>query len=205
MPTPVRVVFEGELKPILRKLVGTLLNIGGGSMSYREWTPAEMVNLDLMPGPDVDVVADLSRELPFVDCSFDHVLCTSVLEHVSQPEQVVSEIRRVLKPGGRLVLYVPYLFPVHPDPRDYWRFSPDGLDVLCSDLKPVKRIAVGGPFLLIANILYLKLSQRLPHRLRHKWGRLMGSLAVRLDSMSRDADRWASGWLWVLDKVRRTG
>ncbi|HET7333269.1 class I SAM-dependent methyltransferase [Dyella sp.] len=65
--------------------------------------------------------------LPFVESIFDTVLLLEVLEHVSDPEDVLSEIRRVLKPGGKLLLSVPFLYPLHDAPIDYRRYTAPGL------------------------------------------------------------------------------
>jgi SAM-dependent methyltransferase len=53
-------------------------------------------------------VHDLTRPMPFDDGSFDFVWCSEVLEHLFSPLAVLEEIRRVLRPGGRARLTVPY-------------------------------------------------------------------------------------------------
>ncbi len=70
------------------------------------------------------------RRFPFVDCSFDAVLCNQVLEHVFNPHEFVAEMHRVLKPGGRLVLTVPFVWDEHEQPFDYARYSSFGLRAL---------------------------------------------------------------------------
>jgi len=78
---------------------------------------------------DVDVWGD-GHSLPFLDRSFDVVLLLDVLEHVRNDDLVVEEIERVLKPEGRLVLQVPFLYPVHDYPHDYRRYTGEGLKLL---------------------------------------------------------------------------
>ncbi|MBS0461884.1 MAG: class I SAM-dependent methyltransferase, partial [Proteobacteria bacterium] len=73
-------------------------------------------------GTRPDVFADGAR-LPFVDDSFDSVLLLEVLEHVAQPGAVLTEIRRVLKPGGVLLPSMPFLYPLHDAPHDYQRYT----------------------------------------------------------------------------------
>ena len=65
--------------------------------------------------------------LPFTDDSFDTVLLLEVLEHVTEPERVLSEAARVLKPGGRMLFSMPFLYPVHDAPHDYRRYTEYGL------------------------------------------------------------------------------
>ena len=84
------------------------------------------VNLDLFAMPGVDVAAD-AAQLPFVDGVFTRVECDAVLEHVKDPERVMAEIHRVLAPGGYVHLVTPFCHPFHEYPRDYRRFTPDGL------------------------------------------------------------------------------
>lgn len=74
----------------------------------------------------LDALADLER-VPFGAGAFDFVLCTETLEHVARPGRVLSELARVLKPGGTLALSVPFLHPVHQAPHDYYRYTPYGL------------------------------------------------------------------------------
>lgn len=74
----------------------------------------------------VDVFATLD-ELPFQDNTFDTVLCTNVLEHVAENEKAFSELSRVLKCDGYMILSVPFLYPAHEVPHDFYRYSVYGL------------------------------------------------------------------------------
>ncbi|MGA2182185.1 MAG: methyltransferase domain-containing protein [Bryobacteraceae bacterium] len=87
---------------------------------------AGYVNLDLFAAPGVDVSGDAHR-LPFPDDVFTCVECDAVLEHVAGPERVMPEIERVLAPGGHAHVVTPFCHPFHEYPRDYRRFTPDGL------------------------------------------------------------------------------
>jgi len=77
-------------------------------------------------GTRPDVFAD-GALLPFRDDTFDTVLLLEVLEHVAHPAQVLAEIHRVLKPGGVLLMSMPFLYPLHDAPHDYQRFTAPGL------------------------------------------------------------------------------
>ena len=76
-----------------------------------------------------DVYADL-RRLPVADESFDVVLCTQVLEHIAEPERVLREAQRILRPGGLAVVTVPFLAAEHEVPHDYFRFTTFGIKEL---------------------------------------------------------------------------
>ena len=67
------------------------------------------------------------RRFPFDDARFESVLCNQVLEHVFNPEEFIAEIHRVLTPGGRLILTVPFVWDEHEQPHDYARYSSFGL------------------------------------------------------------------------------
>lgn len=78
--------------------------------------------------PDIDI-----HVMPYDDNKFDYVVADQVLEHVKKPWIAVEEVRRVLKPGGLAILTSALIFYVHGIPHDYWRFTPDGLKILCEN------------------------------------------------------------------------
>ncbi len=66
---------------------------------------------------------DLSKKLPFNKSSFDTILLTEVLEHIQNPDKLLSEIYRVLKKGGHVIITVPFLYFIHEEPHDYFRYT----------------------------------------------------------------------------------
>jgi SAM-dependent methyltransferase len=85
-----------------------------------------LFSMDLTQHPTLDCVASVEY-LPFPSASLALVISQEVIEHVADPWRAVSEAARVLKPGGRLYLQAPFVIGYHPSPRDYWRFTADGL------------------------------------------------------------------------------
>jgi SAM-dependent methyltransferase len=71
----------------------------------------------------LDQAADLNQPLELESASFDTVLLTDVLEHIAQPAPLMAEIRRVLKPGGMLIGSVPFLYRLHEEPHDHFRYT----------------------------------------------------------------------------------
>jgi len=77
----------------------------------------------------VDVFGD-GMQMPFRSQQFDTVLALEMLEHVRDPDACMSEIARVIRPDGTLLLTVPFVAPLHQWPFDYLRFTPRGIGAL---------------------------------------------------------------------------
>ena len=116
---------------------GRLLDVGCESKPYRELFPnaIEYVGLDYDSESNrnnkmVDIFYESGGKFPLEDGSFDNAISTEVLEHVFEPDKFISEIHRVLKPGGKLLLTTPLLWEEHFEPVDYGRYSSYGLKYL---------------------------------------------------------------------------
>jgi SAM-dependent methyltransferase len=109
-----------------------VLDAGAGQAPYRElfahceYRTADWGQSVHSGARTADVIASLDA-LPIPDASFDGVLCTQVLEHVSDPTTVLAELNRVLRPGGHLWLTAPLTWPLHEEPFDFFRYTPHGL------------------------------------------------------------------------------
>lgn len=103
---------------------------------------------DLISRPDKTVTevfypAHDLRHSYFPDDSWDYVVCDQILEHVcGNPQIVIDETRRILKPGGIAIHTTCLLQELHQLPYDYWRFTPNGLAYLCRNFSRI--VAVGG-------------------------------------------------------------
>ncbi|HSP37557.1 MAG TPA: methyltransferase domain-containing protein [Frankiaceae bacterium] len=151
---------QGEWLTRHRHLVsGRLLDSGCGNQPYREWYEPlvdHVVALDAVEADGVNVLGFADR-LPFRDASFDTVLATEVLEHVENAERAADELFRVLRPGGNVLVTVPYLYPTHEAPHDFRRFTHFGLaDLLRRHGFEVLSVdAKGGPGLMLAHYAVL--------------------------------------------------
>ncbi len=120
-----------------------VLNIGSGGLiaerirGWRERTGFRLWSLDIDPTYGPDVVGDITAD-PLAGDAFDWIFMLEVLEHVKEPQRAIENICRALKPGGRLVLSTPFLFPLHDRPNDYFRYTEYGLRHLCRDLRAVE-------------------------------------------------------------------
>jgi len=119
----------------LKYVRGKTLDLAAGRLKYKkllcracdEYIAHEMSLCD-----GVDLVSDISH-IPAADASFDTIICTEVLEHVINPWSAVQEIKRLLKSGGICIATAPFVFPYHPRPGDFFRYTKDGLVVLFRD------------------------------------------------------------------------
>lgn len=116
-----------ELKPDAQ-----ILDYGCGESPYRRFCPQDChyIGADLPGNPAADVEIGEDGRLSLDDASCDLVLSTQVLEHVADPSVYLQECRRILKPGGTLILTTHGLMFRHPVPRDLWRWTLDGLKLL---------------------------------------------------------------------------
>jgi SAM-dependent methyltransferase len=126
-----------------------VLDVGCGVKPYYPFfrhAASEYVGVDVVENAAADLHGSV-EELPVPDASFDVVLCTQVLEHTIDPQQAVSELRRVLAPGGRVLASTHGVEVYHPSPEDHWRWTHTGLERLfrtSADWGSVTVTPVGG-------------------------------------------------------------
>jgi len=166
IPSLLRLAEHKALSKIT--LSGNVLDLGGDSRSeYQHLIKGvhvnTVVNLDEKSKPDF--LQDLEKVLPFTDESYDHTLLINVLEHIFNYRQLLLEAARVTKQGGTVVIVVPFLFPIHPSPNDYWRFSEEALRKECelAGLKVSEVTPLGGG---VFAARYVMLDRLLPSPIR---------------------------------------
>lgn len=128
-----------ELRPSLEQVTGRVLDVGAGQSPWRAWLPASTnyQGIDVgyanefgMKDGHSDIIYYDGRLMPFGDATFDAVLCIEVLEHAEDPQLLITEIARVLRPQGTLLLTVPWSARQHHLPHDYHRFTRERLHAL---------------------------------------------------------------------------
>ncbi len=157
-------------------LRGDLLDVGCGNMPYQS-----IFFVDSYSGLEIDSEHARARAradyfydgkvFPMADASFDSALCNQVLEHVFNPDQFLGEICRVLKPGGQLLLTVPFVWDEHEQPHDFARYSSFGLRVLLERagftvLNHEKLGTDASIIFQLANAYVFKISLRMPRYLQ---------------------------------------
>jgi SAM-dependent methyltransferase len=105
----------------------------------------------------IDVFCDLNKEIDIESAHVDTVVCTDVLEHLHQPAVFFGELARICRPGGTVILGVPYLYPIHEAPHDYCRHTEFSLRRLSDDagFDVLELTPYGGGIQAVA-VLFLK-------------------------------------------------
>ncbi len=112
-------------------------DLGADAYSLKAAFPdvMEFVQSDVNPafGHRVVDVTDMA-----IDQEFDVILCMYVLEHVFDVAAAVAGLRQAVRPGGRVVVAVPHIYPYHDEPIDFWRFTEHSLRMLFRDFSSVE-------------------------------------------------------------------
>ncbi|MBM3126038.1 MAG: methyltransferase domain-containing protein [Chloroflexi bacterium] len=130
-------IHDRELgKQAPRYLGGRLVDVGCGMKPYKKMLSpfvVQHIGVDhketLHYNGDIDLWST-AYNMPLCDASFDSALCTAVLEHLEEPESALRECYRVLKSGGHAIYSIPFIWHLHEEPRDYYRFSKYGITYL---------------------------------------------------------------------------
>ncbi len=117
---------------------GDLYDLGCGEAPFREFFEDyadRYIGVDWsasLHNTKADIVADLNAPLPIPSGVADTVVSVSVIEHLREPQLMLSEAFRILKPGGNIVLEVPWQWWVHEAPYDFFRYTPYALQAMFS-------------------------------------------------------------------------
>ena len=109
---------------------GNLIDLGCGNVplyaAYKDFI-TQNVCVDwensMHENPFLDNICNLNERLPFGNEEFDTILLSDVLEHIPEPEKLWREMERILKPGGNIILNVPFFYKIHEAPHDYFRYT----------------------------------------------------------------------------------
>lgn len=138
-PVPPTVWFMARRRiKEMNKLNGVAANIGSGNSRL----DSAIINVDFQPYSNVDIVADIN-DLPIESNSLDLIINIAVLEHVKDPASAVMELQRILKVGGEIFAFVPFIQGYHASPDDYTRFTSSGIRDLFADFDIIKITSVG--------------------------------------------------------------
>lgn len=163
----IRTSILDSLKKCLIKFDGKLLDIGCGKMPYKDYILQnskinEYIGLDIEDALIYEVTIKPNftwdgRDMPFENNSFDCAFGTEVLEHCPEPEVVLKEVFRVLKPGAVFFFTVPFLWNLHEVPHDEYRYTPFSLrrHLEAAGFNEIEITATGGWHAAMAQMLGL--------------------------------------------------
>jgi SAM-dependent methyltransferase len=129
---------------------GRVLDLGAGNQPYKNLfnNAQQYVSVDIdSSNKDLDVIAN-NTMLPFCEKSFDFILCTQVLEHVYDPQKLMSEVYRVMRDDALFLITFPMSWELHEKPYDYYRYTYFGIEHLAgvAGLEKIDYKEQGGAF-----------------------------------------------------------
>jgi len=194
-----------EVAPLAK---GALLDVGCGEKPYEsifaphvtsyvgiehEGTFAETNASAATRSQKPDLYYD-GAELPFAAASFDTVLNVQVLEHTPEPQRLLNEMARVLRPGGTLILCAPFSFRLHEEPHDYFRYTPHGLRAMCAEAGlRVDEVKSQGS---LWSVLGHKLNSYLAFRVA-----MLDAVAQAMGKLGHEGERRESPRYWTMPLV----
>jgi SAM-dependent methyltransferase len=151
----VRNAILTKLRAALPFFRGRLLDVGCGHMPYKSiildsaTNVSDYIGMDLSDNRSYANKPDLTWDgvvIPLPDSSIDCAMATEVLEHCPYPDKTLAEINRVLRPGGTLLITVPFIWMLHEVPYDEYRYTPFALRRLVesSNFEVLELSALGG-------------------------------------------------------------
>jgi len=159
-PHPTFRTCESKALPVvfIQKIFSTqpdavIVNVGSACVRLHK----HVFNIDLFMESEVDVQGDLLA-LPFGDNTIDAIVCTGVLEHVSDAYLAAKELHRVMKPSGQAYIELPWMQGIHASPHDFQRWTPDGYKKLFEDFEIEYVKVATGPASALAWMLQETLS-----------------------------------------------
>lgn len=143
-----------------------LLDVGAGTSPYKKYfSKVDYLTQDVRQNKSktIDYVGEIEAGLKGVrSSSFDYILCTQVLEHLREPQKAFVEFKRLLRPGGRLFLTTNFVYQIHMEPNDYFRFTEHGLRYLgCKNGFEIEHLKAQGGIFQVFSYLITTLPLRL--------------------------------------------
>jgi SAM-dependent methyltransferase len=190
---------------------GSLIDIGCGSKPYQELMAPYVekhIGIDHSETLHEKTAIDLlgtAYKIPVNAQSFDSALCTAVLEHLEEPELALKECYRVLKPEGIAIYSVPFIWHLHEEPRDFYRFSKYGLKYLFEKVgfEIVELNALSGFWITFGQLLVYNLYRLNKGPLR--WFRITDGIGLIMQAIFYALDHFdkTEQWTWMYMVVAR--
>lgn len=133
------------IKKHIPSMQGRLLDVGCGNSPFKflvNSNTCQYVGIDIEGADNFDyqnagIITFDGENIPFESESFENILCTEVIEHIPNPEKIIAEMYRVLKPKGLCIITLPWSARVHFAPYDFCRYTPYKLAILFQKFKKI--------------------------------------------------------------------
>lgn len=205
-------IHDKELKNYAAKyLKGRTIDIGCGTKPYKYLIAPYVtahIGLDHINTNHDKSIVDLwgtAYEIPVEDASFDSAICTAVLEHLEEPENALRECYRILKSGGIAIYSIPFIWHLHEEPRDFYRYSKYGLRYLFGkvgfeivELKALSGFWVTFGQLFVYNLYRLNIGPLRWFRIVDGIGLIVQGIAYLIDKIDK-----SEAWTWMYMVVAR--
>jgi SAM-dependent methyltransferase len=149
-----RILLEQLIAKHAYHVAGSMLDVGALNPRYNHLFKATVTSVDIIVNEKLGVLyGDIEKGLTFPDASFDSVICIEVFEYLDDYQRAINEIYRLLRPGGKAFISVPFMYRDH---TDRLRFTEKMLRAKLQVFSKVESIRIGNGYIVIWDILKKK-------------------------------------------------
>jgi SAM-dependent methyltransferase len=150
-----RILLEQLIAKHAYKISGSMLDVGALNPRYNHLFKASVTSVDIIVNEKLGVrYGDIEKGLAFDDEVFDSVICIEVLEYLDNYQDAIAEIYRLLKPGGKAFISVPFMYRDH---TDNIRFTEKMLTAKLNKFQSISGIRIGNGYIIVWDILKKKI------------------------------------------------
>lgn len=207
--TPIRALSDTAIEENMSYLYGpgTIYELGAPSDYYKKTVPVDQLYIATDFSPNSPHHVDMTQ-MQFPDNSIDAFVSAFSLEHIREYRQAIAEVNRCLKPGGRLLLVVPFLYYYHAAPQDYIRFTCQYLEELLQGMVIHRLVPIGTRSLCVAEFFHEKPFARTPpssYIARLAYRSLAIAFTIHYICFPRVDRTFASAFLVLAEKKMKEG
>jgi len=151
----------------------------------------------------IDIQIDLNKKLPLKDNLFDTIILTDVLEHIFKPDILWKEMTRVLKPGGKIIIGVPFFHLLHEEPFDYFRYTEFRLKLFCEEngLQIIDLFPYGASFEILVDFIAKHISfSSILSQMNYSIGKIISNSFIGKKIFSSTSTKYPLGYCLVVQK-----
>ncbi len=203
------------MKRILRQYArGSLIDIGCGERPFYDLLKGRISNyvgVDHQETPHDINCADIissAYNIPVDNESFDTILISQVIEHLEEPNEAFNEMYRIIRKGGKVILSWPFLYPMHEEPRDFYRYTPYTIEYIANKtgFKVIQIAPVSGFFITFFSFLSIFIGHKslILYIILYPFLLIFKYLCIGLEFIDRNKkgkSRWTWNYLAVLEKL----